>query len=86
MNWRSMVTMTMFWMEETDTMTAWMTVLRPLARWMARSGRRTLKTRRIFSTDTAPALPANRMETSETPTTRISVKRLSELFVSGSHF
>ena len=84
MNCRSNVTITMFWIEDTDTMTAcwnkpltdsgkgylkanrffpgqcqqatWMTVLSPLALWIARRGLRTRQTRKIFRTDTAPAL------------------------------
>ena len=37
----------------------WMTVLSPLALWIARSGLRTRQTRRIFRTETAPALKFN---------------------------
>ena len=38
------------------TKTTWMTVFRPLALWIARRGLRTRHTRKIFKTDTAPAL------------------------------
>ena len=38
------------------TKTTWMTVFRPLALWIARRGLRTRQTRKIFKTDTAPAL------------------------------
>ena len=50
------VTKTMLPMVLTATMTHWTTCLRPLARLMARSGRNTRRTRRIFTTDMAPEL------------------------------
>ena len=48
MNCSRKVTIAMFWMDETDTMTAWITVFKPLARLMARSGLKTLRTRKIW--------------------------------------
>ena len=78
MNCRRTVTITMFWMEETETITAWMTVFSPLALWMALRGLSTLNTLRIFRTETSPATPAKRMEMRETPTTSMSSRLAAE--------
>ena len=48
MNCSRKVTIAIFWIDDTDTMTAWMTVFKPLARLMARRGLKTLRTLKIW--------------------------------------